>query len=413
MQQGKLDKARRCKLFYRVPVGYVRLSSEEIVLDPDPQVQAVVRLIFSKFVELGSCRKLLQYLQTNEIDIPERLRSDSDVGQLHWHSAKPDNLYAMLHHPIYAGAYVHGRIRRDPNLKIIGKPRGGRILLPWEQWKVLRKDALPAYITWEQYLDNQHRLSANQAAADPAEFPPEDASLVEGLVICGHCNRRMRVETSVQPSPPYFLCRHDAKTDGTGRYSSVEVRLVDELVSRQVLESLQPIGLRLSLKEREEQSRRHKRLPKLLLAGERHTIAPTKRLDRWLNAEERDGQAIVHEMIQSGKSTLQEEKLLWEESSSSRERQAQRGYSSVWESMLALATEIPALWITPSTSFADQRFIIRQLLKKVVIDMLRNTEDVAVLLHWASGPVSRHKIVRSHQLPTVLPIRAMQCSADV
>ena len=319
MRQHKLDKARSCKLFYRAPVGYVRISSEEMVLDPDPQVQAVVRLIFAKFVELGSCRKLLHYLRTNKILTPVRSHSDSPAGQLQWHSARPDTLYAMLHHPIYAGAYVHGRIRLDPQHKIPGRSNG-QSLLPWEQWKVLRKDALPAYITWEQYLDNQHQLSANHGVSDPGELPHEGASLVEGLVFCGHCNRQMQIENRIRAASPRFLCRRDAKSNGDLQHSSVEVRLVDELVGRQVLESLQPIGLRSRLKERGNHAPMHR-------------------------------------------------------------QPANQGYSSVWESILALATEIPALWNAPFTTFADRQIIIRQLLERIVIDIHENTENVMVALH--------------------------------
>ena len=92
---------------------------------------------------------------------------------------------------------------------------------------------------------------------------------------------------------------------------------------------------------------------------------------------------------------------------------ANQGYSSVWESILALATEIPALWNAPFTTFADRQIIIRQLLERIVIDIHENTENVMVALHWASGFVSQHRIVRSHRPPTALPLQAVQRPDDV
>ena len=59
LQQGKLNKARRGELFYRAPIGYMLLPSDEVILDPDQQVQSVVHLVFEKFAELGSCRQLM------------------------------------------------------------------------------------------------------------------------------------------------------------------------------------------------------------------------------------------------------------------------------------------------------------------------------------------------------------------
>jgi DNA invertase Pin-like site-specific DNA recombinase len=46
MRQGLLAKARRGALRLPLPMGYVERASGEIALDPDEQVQAVLRLIF-------------------------------------------------------------------------------------------------------------------------------------------------------------------------------------------------------------------------------------------------------------------------------------------------------------------------------------------------------------------------------
>jgi len=44
LRQGLLNKARRGELRLVPPLGYVQRTSGEVVLDPDEQVQAVVRL---------------------------------------------------------------------------------------------------------------------------------------------------------------------------------------------------------------------------------------------------------------------------------------------------------------------------------------------------------------------------------
>src|SRR5256886_3637676 len=62
MHQGRLAKARRGELAIPVPTGYLRRSSGEGTFDPDEQVQAVVRLIFRQFAELGALSAVLRYL---------------------------------------------------------------------------------------------------------------------------------------------------------------------------------------------------------------------------------------------------------------------------------------------------------------------------------------------------------------
>lgn len=54
LERGRQHKAARAELFQRVPIGYVKLPNGQVALDPDEQVQAVVRLVFDKFDELGS-----------------------------------------------------------------------------------------------------------------------------------------------------------------------------------------------------------------------------------------------------------------------------------------------------------------------------------------------------------------------
>ncbi|SRR5579883_158324 len=60
LRQGLLAKARRGALRLVPPMGYVARSSGEIVLDPDEQVQGVIRLVFRKFAELGTVHALLR-----------------------------------------------------------------------------------------------------------------------------------------------------------------------------------------------------------------------------------------------------------------------------------------------------------------------------------------------------------------
>ena len=53
MLRGSRNKAERGELFLAVPVGYLKLSSEEIIQEPDEQARDMVQLVFDKFEELG------------------------------------------------------------------------------------------------------------------------------------------------------------------------------------------------------------------------------------------------------------------------------------------------------------------------------------------------------------------------
>src|SRR3712207_3045061 len=68
MYQGRLSKARRGELSFPVPTGYVWRDGA-IALDPDEQVQTVVRLVFETFTELGTLDGVLRYLAQHEIQV--------------------------------------------------------------------------------------------------------------------------------------------------------------------------------------------------------------------------------------------------------------------------------------------------------------------------------------------------------
>ena len=113
LERGRLHKAKRCALFHDVPSGYVKLPTGEVARDPDEQVQATVRMVFDKFDELGSCRRLHRHLVRNKIRLGMRVHRGPRRGQLEWRLPTPGTLGRMLHHPIYAGAYSYGRRRVD------------------------------------------------------------------------------------------------------------------------------------------------------------------------------------------------------------------------------------------------------------------------------------------------------------
>jgi len=118
LYQGRLNKARRGEQFTSAPIGYVRShSGDRLELDPDEQVQHVVRLIFDMFDELGSAGAVLRYLVRHAIKLGYRVPSGPNAGQLQWRPAIRPTLNRILRHPYYAGCYVFGFTRQDPRRK--------------------------------------------------------------------------------------------------------------------------------------------------------------------------------------------------------------------------------------------------------------------------------------------------------
>ena len=113
LHRNAMNKARRGELFHSVPVGYVILPNDEVVLDPDEQARAVVEQIFDKFDEVGTMYKTFRWLARHNISLPMRLHSGPRKGELDWRRPTMVTVRNVLTHPIYAGAYAYGRFNYD------------------------------------------------------------------------------------------------------------------------------------------------------------------------------------------------------------------------------------------------------------------------------------------------------------
>jgi len=140
LHAGGRHKAERGELRIFLPAGLARQADGAITLNPDQEVQARLRLIFDKFVELGSARAVRKYLSENYLLVPTHHNSAPAHNRIEWSVPSGSNIRYILHNPAYAGAYVYGRRATDPARRKPGQPGSGIILLPIDKWAVCIRD---------------------------------------------------------------------------------------------------------------------------------------------------------------------------------------------------------------------------------------------------------------------------------
>jgi hypothetical protein len=64
------------------------------------------------------------------------------------------------------------------------------------------------------------------------------------------------------------------------------------------------------------------------------------------------------------------------------------------EAIRDLVQDIPALWEAPTTTTADRKEIVRQVVDRVVIDAEGKSERVRVLIEWAGGTQTEGELIR-------------------
>jgi DNA invertase Pin-like site-specific DNA recombinase len=395
--QGKLQKARRGELGMPVPTGYLRKPSGEVVLDPDEEAQAVVRLVFDTFERVGTTHGVLRELAKNEVQIGVRLRTGPDIGKLVWYRPHRGMIANMLRNPIFAGAYVYGRRQIDPRRQKPGRPASGRTsLLAPEEWLVCLHDRLPAYVTWQQYERNQERLRQNRASSQTRGPVRDGSALLHGLVVCGRCGYRMAVQYASRSGKTYgrYTCNHAAAARGEPVCSGLSARAIDDAVTKLALAALEPSALEVSTRVAEQIDRERHKADDLWRKRLERARYEAERAERQYQVVEPENRLVARTLEATWEQKLQAERELQEQHRRHRAQQPRQITEAERKSILALAHDVPELWKARTTKSSDRKAILRLLVNRVVVSIDGDSECVELVVQWAGGHETRQKLLR-------------------
>jgi DNA invertase Pin-like site-specific DNA recombinase len=394
MHNAKLRKARRGDLFALPPIGYVKLPNGEWAMDPDEQVQAVVRLIFDQFDRQGTVHGLLRYLVCHQIQVPVRARARAIQGQLGWHRPNRPTLLNLLHHPVYAGAYRYGHRPTDPRKRKPGRRHTGKLVLRPEGCAVLLRDRLPAYITWERFCANQERLADNRARHDALGAPRQGAALLGGLIRCGRCGRRMAIHYQGQKYGHCYGCGRAYSDYGEPFCQSLSGRRLDELVAGQILQAVQPAALEASLAAVADIEHERAELTRHWQLRIERAAYEAERAGRQYRACEPENRLVARTLEGNWEETLRRQRQLQEEFEAWQRSAPARLSAQDQQAIGTLAEDLPAVWAAATTTPAERQRIARLLLERVTVIVDKESERVDVTLRWAGGAESEHTLSR-------------------
>jgi DNA invertase Pin-like site-specific DNA recombinase len=394
MHQGKLNKARRGELIGRTPIGYIRLPSGEWAIDPDEEVQAVVRLIFDQFDRQPSLRAVLRYLVRHGVRIPVRPHCGPNRGQLEWRRPNRTTLSDLVRHPAYAGAYRYGYRQTDPRRKVPGRPSSGQVTRRPEECHVLIRDRVPAYITWDRFQANQERLTANRNRPGSPGAPRNGAALLGGLLHCGRCGRRMAVRYSGSKSRPWYACTRTSTEYAEPLCQSASGLVLDELVASQILAAVAPAALEASLAAVAEVERERATLARQWQLRRERARYEAERAARQYQACEPENRLVARELERRWEEALKHQRQLEDEYGRWQRSAPARLTEEDERAIRSLATDIPAVWGAETTTPADRQRIARVLLERVTVTVDKASERVDVRIDWVGGLVRSHVVSR-------------------
>lgn len=381
MSTARLTKAQRGELGMVLPLGYVRRPSGEIIKDPDEQAQHTVDLLFEQLQRRGTIRGVLCYLVKHDLKLPIRVASGPDMGELRWSRPNRTTLQSVFNNPAYAGAYVYGRRLTEPRAKRPGRPGTGRKIAPMGQWAVCLRDRLPAYISWEQYEQNLHQMELNRNTT--RGVAREGAALLTGLVRCGRCGQRMA--TLHEDGNPRYKCSHGEVTYGGPRCQSVAAHPVDQVVEALLLRALEPSALEVSMAVAADVERERAREEQLWQQRLERAHYEVERVRRQYDVVEPENRLVARTLERSLEERLVAEQKLQEEHRRARAAQPVSLTEAERSAIRALATEMPKVWHSPTTTNAQRKEVVRQLLEEARVKVVGDSEQVELTLRWAGG----------------------------
>jgi hypothetical protein len=221
-------------------------------------VREALHLAFRKFAEFGSVRQVAIWLCDEAIKMPIVVYSPR--GRIvEWQLPRYNTIHRLLTNPIYAGAYVFGRT--GSQVRIGRKLITRNVRRAQEEWEVLIRDHHEGYISWRDYENNQRTINGN--ANMKGEMVPgsvrNGGGLLAGLLRCGHCGRKLKVQHNGPRGVARYLCNDAAVNHGrrTKCIAFGNMR-IDAVVSAAVLSVVAPLGLDAALQTIDRsRARRH------------------------------------------------------------------------------------------------------------------------------------------------------------
>lgn len=392
MLEGKRAKARRGELAFRLPMGYVRHASGEVMKDPDEQARGVIEAVFEQFERSGTLNGVLRYLVDQDLRLPYRLVSGPRKGELEWRRPNRATLSNLLHNPTYAGAYVYGRRPIDPRRKQPGRPSTGRTVAKPEQWEVLIKDRLPAYISWERYERNLRQLEANTVQA--LGVIRQGPSLLSGLLVCGRCGLHMVTQYKNNGHALRYQCSRMMVDYGEPLCQGLTGAPLDEHIRHLIFQALEPAALEISLQVAEDLEAERSRHRAHWQQRLDRAAYEAQRAERQYQAVEPENRLVVRTLERQWEEALQAEAKLKGDYERFLSTEPSPLTVDERERIRSLAADIPALWQAPTTTDAERQAIVRQLVERVIVTVLDDSEQVTMEVHWAGGHRTRSRLIR-------------------
>jgi len=260
-----------------------------------------------------------------------------------------------------------------------------------DQWAVLLPDHHPGFIDWATFQANQARLDSNTRPKphQSGGAVREGSALLQGLVTCGHCGRRLHVHYRGRNSAPGYHCAGKDLVAGRGVYClNVGGMVIEQAVVRAFLEAITPAAVEaMRLTVEQLQTNHDAALSQWRLEVER-TRYEAERAERRYRTVEPENRLVARGLETEWENRLRD---LAAAEAELRRREQQRPKKLDAEQLRRiqmLGSDIHQVWTANSTTDRDRKELLRTLLEEVVLNLKRAEGQAHLTLRWRGGAIT-------------------------
>jgi DNA invertase Pin-like site-specific DNA recombinase len=401
MVEARWNKARRGEAVTIPPAGYDLDDLGQVVMTSDEAVQSAIRRVFEKFDELGAARQVFLWWRSEALPFP--VRRTQPGHPIAWTAVCSRLVLQMLRHPIYAGIFVFGRSHTvrtlDPETQRIVVRRGVRSAM--KDWPVMIQEHHPAYISLDKYLGNQRRLRENsvmqRAATDEshAGAAREGDALLQGILRCSHCGRRMYVNYGgavIKRTLQYRCSRRFVTQAPDVECQLVGGKRIEVTVVAAFLAATADAGFEAAALAGEQLRAEIDSAERSWLLLIEKAEYEAKRAERQYAAVEPENRTVVRELERRWNERLEELDAIRAKAVAARQHRRPLSEQEITEAQ-ALGRNLDAVWNAPTTTSRDRKRLLRALIEEVQIRTDQTRHVVRIV--WKGGATTDRELVRA------------------
>jgi DNA invertase Pin-like site-specific DNA recombinase len=391
--ENQLRKAQRGELRINLPIGFIFDPEQQaVMLDPNEQIQASVKLLFERYRLDGAISGVVRYFQENNLRFPKH-----EKGWGHsvtWGPLSCQRVSAILHNPIYAGAYVFGRKTTRAALKPAEKRNQKTVDLPPESWAVTLWDAFEGYISEADYREHQAKLLKRHGRHQ--NHRRDGAALLTGLALCGICGRRLQVRYSGGDGTHVtYLCNHRQRRYAEPVCQEIPGKAIDIVVAETVLAALTSAQIELAMAVEQELQQQQDSLRQQWQHRIQAAHYAARQAERRFENVDPENRLVAATLERRWNSALQDLAELEAESTRQMEQTSLRLEPTEQARLMELVHDLPQLWHADSTSWTQRKSLLPLLIADVILT--RNETNVLCVIRWHTDELT--------ELSVPIPVR--------